>query len=56
MVAANNETRDAIANGSVTGIDADGNVMTSPAIAKDGSASILFNNLTFTRPVPTPST
>lgn len=50
MVAANNETRDAIANGSVTGIDADGNVMTSPAIAKDGSANILFDNLTFTRP------
>lgn len=50
MVAANNETRDAITNGSVTGIDADGNVKTSPAIAKDGSASILFNNLTFTRP------
>lgn len=50
MVAANNETRDAITNGSVTGIDADGNVMTSPAIAKDGSANILFNNLTFTRP------
>lgn len=50
MVAANNATRDAIANGSVTGIDADGNVMTSPAIAKDGSVNILFNNLTFTRP------
>lgn len=50
MVAANNETRDAITNGSVTGIDADGNVMTSPAIAKDGSANILFDNLTFTRP------
>lgn len=50
MVAANNETRDAIANGSVTGIDADGNVKTSPAIAKDGSADILFDNLTFTRP------
>ena len=50
MVAANNETRDAIANGSVTGIEADGNVMTSPAIAKDGSANILFDNLTFTRP------
>lgn len=50
MVAANNETRDAIANGSVTGIEADGNVMTSPAIAKDGSANILFGNLTFTRP------
>lgn len=50
MVAANNETRDAITNGSVTGIDADGNVKTSPAIAKDGSANILFDNLTFTRP------
>lgn len=50
MVTANNETRDAITNGSVTGIDADGNVMTSPAIAKDGSANILFDNLTFTRP------
>lgn len=50
MVAANNETRDAITNGSVTGIDANGNVKTSPAIAKDGSANILFDNLTFTRP------
>lgn len=50
MVAANNETEAAIANGSVTGIDADGNVKTSPAIAKDGSANILFDNLTFTRP------
>ena len=50
MVAANDETRDAIANGSVTGIDADGNVKTSPAIEKDGSANILFDNLTFTRP------
>lgn len=50
MVPANNETRDAITNGSVTGIEADGNVMTSPAIAKDGSANILFDNLTFTRP------
>lgn len=50
MVAANSETLNAIANGSVTGIDADGNVMTSPAIAKDGSANILFDNLTFTRP------
>ncbi len=50
MVAANSETLNAIANGSVTGIDADGNVKTSPAIAKDGSANILFDNLTFTRP------
>lgn len=50
MVAANSETEAAIANGSVTGIDADGNVKTSPAIAKDGSANILFDNLTFTRP------
>lgn len=50
MVAADDQTLDAIANGSVTGIDADGNVKNSPAIAKDGSANILFDNLTFTRP------
>lgn len=50
MVAANDETQTAIANGWVTGIDADGNVKASPAIAKDGSATILFDNLTFTHP------
>ena len=50
MTAANEETVAAITNGWVTGIDADGNVKTSPAIAKDGSANILFDNLTFTHP------
>ena len=50
MTAANEETTTAITNGWVTGIDADGNVKTSPAIAKDGSANILFDNLTFTHP------
>ena len=50
MVAANDATRNAIANGWITGIDVDGNAKTSPAIVKDGSADILFDNLTFTHP------
>ena len=48
MVAANDDTRSAITNGWVTGISADGNVETSPAITKDGSVNILFDDLTFT--------
>ena len=48
MVAADTLTVNAINNGWVTGIDADGNVETSPTIEKDGTANILFDNLTFT--------
>lgn len=56
MVAANDDTRSAITNGWVTGISADGNVETSPAITKDGSVNILFDDLTFTHEEPIPLT
>ena len=50
MAAANDETAAAINDGSVTGITSAGNIIKTPAIAKDGSASVTFPNLTFTRP------
>ncbi|OUP10413.1 FctA domain-containing protein [Collinsella sp. An2] len=50
MEAADKGTADAVTNGWVTGIDADGTSRSTTAIEKDGSQNVQFDNLTFSHP------